>query len=66
MVTISKIASAQDSESYEAGQERGSWRTLDYLLNWLNTLDTAQIDKSWLYQQIMDLRPVKVLGKATR
>ena len=60
MVIATHIASKQNDE--RVNQERASWRTLDHLLNWLQTIDTNTVDRKWLFAQLMEMRPATILG----
>ena len=37
---------------------RGAWFAWDAVLGWINTQDTQLIDKTKLYAQVMQLRPI--------
>lgn len=37
--------------------KRGQWDAFDRVLHWINEQDTKLIDKSKLYEAVMDMRP---------
>ena len=43
---------------------KGAWFAYNEVLGWINTQEDQMIDKSKLYQQIMQLRPQSLINKA--
>jgi len=46
-----------DLEVYNKGFIDGQWDAFDTILNWINTFQEQEMDKSKLYKYVMELRP---------
>jgi len=39
--------------------EKGQWHAFNRVLHLINTYDTKMVDKGQLYDDVMDMRPIK-------